>query len=33
VSKPDERSVIGSRSGDIDDATAELRIVVPPEED
>ena len=33
VSKPDERSVIGSRSGDIDDATAELRIVVPPEKD
>ena len=33
VSKPDERSVIGSRSGDIDDATAELRIVVPPDAD
>ncbi len=33
VAKPDERSVIGSRSGDVDDATAELRIVVPFDED
>ena len=33
VAKPDERSVIGSRSGDVDDATAELMIVVPLDED
>jgi hypothetical protein len=33
VTKPDERAVIGSRSGSVDDATAELRIVVPPEGD
>ena len=31
VAKPDERSVIGTRAGDVDDATSELRIVVPPE--
>ena len=31
VAKPDERSVIGARAGDVDDATSELRIVVPAE--
>jgi len=31
VTKPDERSVIGSRRGEVNDATAELRIVVPPD--